>query len=86
MEDILRDGMKYDFERIDIIHELTDVMAHFSVYAIMYKQLYKCRYTYKTLFLCLQREEAEETKCQNQQDQQNIILNNQITISPTSDE
>ena len=31
-------------------------------------------------------EEVENTEHQNQEDQRNIILNNQPTISPTSDE
>ena len=52
IEEILRDGMQYGFKRMCIIHEVMDVMVFF-VYAIAYKKIYKCRYTYKTLFLCL---------------------------------
>ena len=44
---------------------------------------YKYRYSYYTLFLCLEREEVESKK---QVDQQKIMLNNQIKISHTSDE
>ena len=47
-------NIQFDFERICIVYETIDGMVHFLfIYAIMYILLYKCRYTYYSLFICL---------------------------------
>ena len=53
MEVIIDEGIKDGFETMHIVREAMEPLVHFFVYAIMYILLYKCRYTYYTLFLCL---------------------------------
>ena len=85
-EIILKIGMIHGFEEICDVHEATLALVLFFIHAIiMHILLYKCIYTYYTLFLCLQVEE-EAVESQRQVDQQNIVLNNSSTISPTGDE
>ena len=50
---LTRELMKHDFERMCIVYEIGIAMVHFFIYTIVYILLYKCRYTYYTLFLCL---------------------------------
>ena len=50
---ILREGMQHGFGRMCIVHEAFIAMVCFFVYTIIYILLYKCRYTYYTLFLCV---------------------------------
>jgi hypothetical protein len=54
-EEILREFMKHGFERMCIVYERLGAKVCFFIYAIMYILLYiyKCRYTYYNLFLCL---------------------------------
>jgi len=77
--------MWHGFEIMCIVYERLSSMVCFFIYAFMYILLYKCRYTYYTLFLCLymENEDAEHKK---QLDQETIRFNNQSTITPTTNE
>jgi hypothetical protein len=74
------------FESIYDVQEAIEALVHFFIHAVvMYILLYKCIYTYYTLFLCLKAKE-EAVESQRWVDQQNIMLNNSSKISHTSDE
>jgi hypothetical protein len=53
-EIILKIGMIHGFKEMCDVHEATIDLVHFFIDAvIMYILLYKCIYTYYTLFLCV---------------------------------
>ena len=53
-EIILKISMIYGFEEMYDIHEAILALVHFFIHSVvMYILLYKCLYTYYTLFLCL---------------------------------
>ena len=45
--------MRRGFEAMHDVHEATKALVHFEIHVVMYIILYKCIYTYYTLFLCL---------------------------------
>ena len=52
-KEILGDGMQHAIEKCVLFMQHSLLWYVFFIYAIMYTLLYKCRYTYHTLFLCL---------------------------------
>ena len=66
-EQLLRDGMRFGFQRMCIIQDTDIAFVCFSIYIMfMYIKdilvcvVYECIYTLYTIFLCLQREEEVE--------------------------
>ena len=54
LEEILREFMKHGFERMCVVYErLGAKVCFFYLRNHVYSTIYKCRYTYYRLFLCL---------------------------------
>ena len=66
-EMILSIGMKHGFKTKCDVHEPIEALVYFCIHVVMYILLYKCIYSYYTLFLCLWLEEGV-TKFERQVD------------------